>query len=128
MAAYNLDSNNFQINNILNLFYLDIKGLAPEFSNYPKALGFAIAADNIAHSSAENIASQNLAIAYYFNENYRKSIDFLSKQDLRKPYLGYWLGLSYLMVGDGVLGLMYLVDLQDTGIKLPQEVINCINS
>jgi len=128
LSAHNLKPNDFQVNNALNLFYLDLEALAPEFENYPKALTYALTADRTAHPEVRNSSSQNLALAYYFNDNYQKSIELFSKQDLSDPYMSYWLGLSYAASGNDILGLKYLKNADALGVELPQEIIDYINS
>ena len=53
----------------------------------------------IMNPEKSEIAKQNLAIAYYFNEDFDQTISLLSTSNLTQhPYASYWLGLAYLIV------------------------------
>jgi tetratricopeptide (TPR) repeat protein len=124
--AYQLDPEDFQVNNGLNLFYLDLGDIAPEYKDYKKALPYAQKAYEV---SKLEIAKHNLAIAYYFNENYDQVISLLSPSDLSKfPYGSYILGLSYMVKKDDINAKINLRKASDGGIELPQEVKNYLNS
>ena len=121
--AYQLRPNDFQVNNALNLFYIDIEEIAPFYSDYPKALKHAQKAYEVSNPESKNIAKQNLAIAYYFNENYNQTISLLSVFDFNKePYLAYWLGLAYLNKEDHINARIYLQKAVNGGVEVPQEI------
>lgn len=125
--AYEKGPSEFQINNALNLFYLDIASERPQYENYPKALTYALKAHEIQPSE---ITKQNLAIAYYFNENYKQSISLLSSTSniASQPYIAYWLGLSYARDEQPINAKRYLQIAINGGVEVPQEVIDYINN
>lgn len=124
--AYEKGPSEFQINNALNLFYLDIASERPQYENYPKALTYALKAHEIQPSE---ITKQNLAIAYYFNENYKQTISLLSSSNLTSaPYLAYWLGLAYAGDQQPVNAKRYLQMAINGGVDVPQEVIDYIKN
>jgi len=128
LKAYKLHPNDFQINNTLNLFYLDLKDIAPKYADYKKALHYAKQAFNASPLDTKNIAQQNLALAYFFNKNYTETIKILSKFDTDKePYLAYWLGLSYINIGNDKMGVFYLKKAIDSGIEVSQEIHDYIS-
>lgn len=67
--AYQMSPDDFQINNALNLFYLDLEEIAPDYADYPKALIHAQKAYDVSSAEIKNTATQNLGIAHFFNEN-----------------------------------------------------------
>lgn len=118
--AYALKPNEFQINNALALFYLDTGGLYPTYEDYPKALRYALKADE---ASELETARQNLALAYYFNENYDQAISILTSLTAdRDTYIAYFLGLSYLQIGDVANAKLYLKKAINAGVDMPQEI------
>lgn len=125
--AYEKNPNDFQINNALNLFYLDIADERPQYSDVAKALGYAIKANQIQPS---DITKQNLAIAYHLNENYKQSIALLSSISnvASQPYLAYWLGLSYAGDNQPTNAKYYLRIAINGGVDVPQEVYDYINN
>lgn len=125
--AYAKDPNNFQINNALNLFYLDIADERPQYSDVSKALGYAIKANQIQPS---DLTKENLAIAYHLNENYKQSISLLSSISniSGQPYLAYWLGLSYAGDNQPVNAKYYLRIAINGGVNVPQNVRDYINN
>lgn len=125
--AYDLSPNDFQINNALNLFYLDLEGVAPYYENYPKALTHAQKAYDVSTSDVKNIATQNLAIAHFFNENYDRTISLLSSQS-NDPYIAYWLGLSYAVKEDEANAKFYFQRAVDGGVDVEPEVYDYLYS
>ncbi len=121
--AYEKDSTDFQVNNALNLFYLDLEEERPQYENYPKALTYAIKAYETNHS---NTVKQNLAIAHYFNNNYKQAISLLSSVSniSSEPYLAYWLGLAYVGDQQPVNAKRYLQIAINGGVDVPQEIID----
>jgi len=121
--AYQINPNNFQINNALNLFYIDLDESAKSYANYPKALGYAQKAYEVSEASVKNIAKQNLAISYLFNKKYEQAITLFLSADLAKePYANYWLGVTYVAKGDSANAKIYLKKAKDAGIKLEPEL------
>ncbi len=126
--AYELDSNNFQINNSLALFYLDLEEIAPQYTDYSKALTYAKKAYEYDSEKSE-ISKQNLAIAYYFNDNFDQTISLLSTTNLTQhPYAAFWLGLSYLEKEDEINARINFQKAIEGGAEMPQEIINYLNS
>jgi tetratricopeptide (TPR) repeat protein len=102
--------------------------MAPQYENYPKALFYAKKAYEYDTEKSE-IAKQNLAIAYYFNENFDQTITLLSTSNLTQhPYAAYWLGLAYLRKEDHLNAQLYLQKAINGGAEVPQEIIDYLNS
>lgn len=126
--AYELSPNDYQINNSLALFYLDLEEMAPQYENYLKALSHAKKAYEYDTEKSE-IGKQNLAIAYYFNENFDQTISLLSTSNLTQhPYAAYWLGLAYLSKEDHLNAQIYLQKAINGGVEVPQEINDYLNS
>lgn len=124
--AYRLNPEDYQINNALALFHLDIDGVSANYADYGKAILYAKKANEL---SPSEISKQNLAIAYYFNKNYTESINLLSSTNFTQhPVAAYWLGLSYLGNEDDVNARTYLQMAVDSGTEVPQEVLDYLNS
>lgn len=126
--AYDLNPNDYQINNTLAIFYMDLEEIAPQYENYPKALSHAKKAYEYDAEKSE-IAKHNLAIAYYFNENFDQTISLLSTSNsTQHPYVAYWLGLAYLSKEDHLNAQLYLQKAINGGAEVPQEIIDYLNS
>jgi len=125
--AYELRPSDFQINNALNLFYLDLEGVAPYYVDYPRALTHAQKAYDVSTSDVKNIATQNLAIAHFFNENYDRTISLLSSQG-SVPWIAYWLGWSYAIKEDEDNARFYFQRAADGGVDVEQEVYDYLYS
>jgi len=128
--ALAIEPNNFQINNTLNLFYLDLEDKAPNLVNYPKALVYAKKAYEVAGSDVKNIVTQNLGLAYYFNDNYPQAIaNFNAVTSDKDSYTAYWLGLSYAGNNDPVNAKYYFRKAIASGkVEIPQEIYDYINN
>lgn len=126
--AYALKPDDFQINNTLNLFYLDLKEEAPQYSDYPKALTYALKAYNN-DPSKSSAATQNLGIAYFFNKQYDNAITYLKMSDVNKePYIALWLGLSYAQKDQVTTAKYYFNIAIKGGVDVPQEVNDYMSS
>jgi tetratricopeptide (TPR) repeat protein len=125
--AYDKDPNNFQINNALNLFYLDIADERPQYSDVAKALTYATRAHQIQPSE---ITKQNLGIAYHLNENYKQAISTLSSVSniAGQPYVAFWLGLAYAGDEQPINAKRYLQMAINGGVEVPQEVYDYMNN
>lgn len=125
--AYEKDSNNFQINNALAIFYMDIDSIATQYVDYKKALQYA---QKAAQLSDLQLAKQNLGLAYYLNENYTQAISVLSTVTLdNDSYTAYLLGLSYAGNNDPVNAKYYLRKAIAGGkVEISQEVYDYINN
>jgi tetratricopeptide (TPR) repeat protein len=118
--AYQLNPNDFQINNALALFYLDLGDTASQYADYKKGLQYAQRAVQLTDLQ---IAKQNLGIAYYLNEDFPKAISVFKSLTLdTNSYTAYWLGLSYARNQDPVNAKIYLRKAIANGVKVPQEV------
>ena len=121
--AYELNPNDFQINNALGLFYLDLEDIASNYLNYPKAVQYLQKAYEVSDYATKNTAKANLGIAYFFNDNFDQTISLLSSLDLNsKPYMAYWLGLTYAAKDDVTNAKFYLQKAVNAGVEVEQEV------
>lgn len=126
--AYELKPTDFQINNSLALFHLDLEEVAPQYADYPKALSYAKKVYEYDVEKSE-ISKQNLAIAHFFNENFDQTISLLSTSNLSQhPFAAYWLGLAYLSKEDHTNAKLYLRRALNAGVEMPQEIIDYLNS
>lgn len=124
--AYTKDPADFQVNNSLSLFYLDLYDVHPQYTDYAKALSYAQKANQVQN---DNISKKNLALAYYFNENYTQTITLLRSVDIsREPSYAYYLGLAYAQTNDTVNAKFYLRQAIAGGMTVPQEVKDYINN
>jgi tetratricopeptide (TPR) repeat protein len=118
--AYSLSPNEFQTNNALALFYLDLNSRHPSYEDYPKALTYALRADELSELES---TKQNLAVAYYFNEQYQTAISILTSLSIDKDsYTAYWIGLSYINLGNESSAKFYLKKAIANGVEVPQEI------
>jgi len=124
--AYAINPNEFQINNALALFYMDLEDIAPQFVDYKKALVYAQKGYEL---SKMEISKQNLAIAYFFNDNFNQTISLLSNSDfVKNPDAATWLGLAYLKKEDHVNAKIYFRKAIANGAEVPKEINNYLNS
>jgi tetratricopeptide (TPR) repeat protein len=125
--AYDLKPNDFQINNSLALFYLDMDETAPEYEDFPRALFHAKL--SYANDPEKLVSSkETLAVANYFNNNFSEAIDMLETINLSEhPYLSYWLGLCYLSIDDPDTAITHFQSAKDAGIELPDEIIEYLD-
>ncbi len=124
--AHQIDPNDFQVNNSLAIFYLNLDSSAPDYQDYPKALVYAQKAYNI---SNQEIALENLGIAYYINDDYDQAASTLSQVNLSQhPHIGLWLGLAYAGKNDVANAKYYLQGAINAGIKVPQQVYDYLSS
>lgn len=125
--AYELNSDDFQLNSAMAIFYLDLEELFPEYEDYVKALFYAKQAYKDDVTQSKNV-KQTLATAYFMNENYDETISLLSTSNLnQKPFPAYLLGLSYLVKGDEENAVIYLQKSIDGGIEVSQEIYDYLN-
>ena len=115
-SAYNLKPEDFQINNALNLFYLDMNDAYPTYSDSKKALGYALKAYQVTPQETKSTATENLAIAYYLNEEYEKAISYFKQTVTSQPYIQLWLGMSYYSLEDFATAKPYLQRASDAGV------------
>ncbi len=126
--AYEIDPNDFQVNNSLALFYLDLDEIAPQYVDYPKALSYAKKAYEYDLEKQETI-KQNLAIAHYFNNNFNQTISLLSTSNYTQhPYAAFWLGLAYLEKEDDLNAKFYLQKAVNGGAEVPQLIHDYLNN
>lgn len=123
--AYSIDSVDFQINNALALFYLDINDAWPDYVDYSKALRYAKAAHQ---ANPSELTRQNLAVAHFFNENFSQTISLLSQTNLNDhPEAMVWLGLAYYSNGDYDKARFQLQRSIDAGLILPDFAYEFLN-
>lgn len=125
--ANQLKPNDYQIINSLAIFYLDLDNQYPKLDNYKLALSYAQQANSL---STANTAKVNLAIAYYFNDDYTQAIPLLTTAMTTDTdiNLAYWLGLAYAGNNDPTDAKIYLQKAINGGVKVPQSVTDYINS
>jgi tetratricopeptide (TPR) repeat protein len=123
--AYEKNPNDFQINNALTLFYLNVEDNANDYVDYKKAVQYG---ERTVQLSDLQLAKENLGLAYYFNEDYDKAISTFSKLSSTKPTNAYFIGLSYAAKKDPVNAKLYLNKAIAGGQVVPQEVTDYINS
>lgn len=126
--AYAMKPNEFQINNALTVFYLDIEEIAPKYADYRKALTHAQKANEVSDKEIKNITKENLAIAYFYNEKYDQALPlFLSLDSVKKPYINYWVGLTYLAKEDATNARTYLLRAKNAGVEIDPEINKYLN-
>lgn len=119
--AYALKPDDYQVNNSLALFYLDLEDIDQKHVDYKQALFHAKKA-NTAQSDSK-ITRENLGLAYFFNEMYSESAQLLIQSDLsNKPALNLYIGLSYAGIQDVSKARFYLQQAINAGVTVPQEV------
>ena len=110
----------------LDLYDVDINSIARQYVDYKKALTYAQKAYDLNKLESPK---ENLAIAYYFNENYNQTISLLSSSNfIQHPYAAYWLGFAYSKIDDSYNAKIYLQKAIAGGVKVSQEVWDYINS
>jgi len=120
-----INPDDYQLNNTLALFYIDIEEIAPEYVDYEKGLAYAQKAYEFDQSE---ITKQNLALAYFFMEDFDQAIALLLTSDLKQhPYAAFWLGLAYLGKEDDTNAVTFFQTALDNGAELPQEVLDYLN-
>lgn len=126
--AYEINPNDFQVNNSLNLFYLDLEGVIPEYADYSQALVHAKKAYGSSESAVKNTAGENLAIAYFFNEDFNSAINYFKEADTNNdPYIDYWLAWSYAALEDVANAKLHFQRAIDGGVELEPEAYDYIN-
>ena len=124
--AYAKNPEDFQVNNSLALFYIDLYDVHPQYVDYAKALSYAQKANQLQN---DNISKKNLALAHYFNENYTQTISLLRSVNIsNEPNYAYYLGLAYAATEDTVNAKIYLRQAIAGGMEVPQEVYDYINN
>lgn len=124
--AYLMNSTDFQINNALALFYMDLEELHPTFADHKKSLSFAQTAAN---ATTLQTAKQNLGIAYFLNDQFDQAIATFSSLNMdTKGYTAFWLGLSYVGKKDSVNAKIYLQQAINAGVEVPQEIYDYIDN
>jgi len=127
--AHDLKPRDFQINNALSLFYVDMDEVAIDYYDYPKALAYAKTAFEVSEPMVKDVARMNLGLAYYFNDMYDEAIEMFIILDSEKdPYVAYWLGLSYAFNEDHVKGKYFLQKAVDSGIEVSEDVLDYLGS
>ena len=126
--AYELKPEDFQINNTLTLFYLNLDGMTTAYEDDVKALEHA-------HKSFDNdpdkseIIKHNLAIAHLFNGNNDEVISLMSTTNFEHhPYMAYWLGIAYMNIGDDINAKKTFQISLDNGEELEPELNDYFNS
>lgn len=124
--AYAKNPEDYQVNNTLALFHLDLYDAHSQYTDYKKALSYAQKANQL---SSSNVSKKNLALAYYFTENFSQTISLLRSIDISdQPIYAYYLGLAYVGIDDTVNAKIYLRQAIAGGMEVPQNVKDYINS
>ncbi|HPL93459.1 MAG TPA: tetratricopeptide repeat protein, partial [bacterium] len=117
-----INPDDYQLNNTLALFYIDVDEIAPAYVDYQKGLSYAQKAYELDQSE---ITKQNLAMAYFFTDNFDKTIELLESSDISKhPYAAFWIGLAYAGKEDPAKAIIYFQKALDNGADLPQEILD----
>lgn len=123
LEAYALDKNNFQITNALSMFYLDLDDSHPALFDPIKGLEFALLANKQSDPAFRNSADQNLAIAYFYNDEFDHSIEIMQRQSQDDPYVLFWLGLAYLGKEDDTTAITFFERADSySEFDLPEEI------
>jgi len=127
--AYKQQPNNFQINNALSLFYLDISRVAPSYHDPAIAIQYAQRVFEFSDIGKKNNAIRNLAVARYYNEDFDDVISLLTGADYSgDAHSDYWIGLAYYGKDDDVNAKLYFQKAADGGIELGEEVVEYLGS
>lgn len=119
--AYDLQPNSGQANNSLNLFYLDLEDVRPNYVDYPQALFHAKKAQE-SGEIIDNTAFANLGLAYYWNDDYSTALTYFKKTNPQEPYVHFWMALSYAMLDDVDNMELYLQKSVDGGYTTWEEI------
>ena len=123
--AYNINPDEYQINSILGIYYIDTNEEGHE--DYSKALKYSKKAYDLNPTS--DTSKENLAVVYYFLEDYDKALSlFLETNYKEKGANNYWLGLIYIMKEDDVKAKYYLKKSSALGTDLEPEIIDYLNN
>lgn len=122
--AYSLSSSNFQINNALNLFYLDLEDMHPGYFNNQKALEHGLKAYDVSPSETKGTAAENLGLAFYVNEDYENAIIYLNKStNPNQPYIQFWIGAAYYADENYTIAKPYLQRAKNGGVTEADEYL-----
>jgi tetratricopeptide (TPR) repeat protein len=124
--AYAINSQDFGVNNELGLFYLDMNSTWTTYDDNAKALEYLQAAHNL---EANDVSSQNLAIAYYYNNDYQQTISLLMPLNITNhPSAAIWIGRAYAAENDSTDAKIYFQKGIDAGVQVPQDITDYMNS
>ena len=118
--AYAINPDDYQLNNSLALFHLDLMDTAPQYVNYPKALTYAQKAYQL---DSSDTTKKNLGIAYFFNDKYPEAIKMFSQLSTKDSgEVSLWLGMSYAATDNAPQAKIYLQKAVDAGETLPSSM------
>jgi Tfp pilus assembly protein PilF len=124
--AYSMNSSDFQINNALALFYMDVEQLHPQYADVIKGLQFARVA-NSTNNTAMTLG--NLGVALVLNEKYAEAITYLNQINLQQhPYINLWLGLAYAGLENVEKAKYHLQQYIATGEEVPPEITDYLKN
>jgi Flp pilus assembly protein TadD len=116
----------FQIENELGLFYLDMNSSWTTYDDNAKALKYLQASYN---AEANDASAENLAIAYYFNNDYQQAISLLKPLNITDhPTAAIWIGRAYADENDSTDAMIYFQKGINAGAQVPQDVTDYMNS
>lgn len=126
LKAVEIAPEDYQANTSIGVFYLGILPGNEDFYDFEKALNYNLKAYKI---QADNITTENLAVNYFFLEDYDTAIEYYLKTNLTAvPDDNFMLGVSYLMIGDDINAKKYIRTAYDMGYELDEEYLDFINS
>lgn len=127
LQALGKDSEDFQINSSLGVFYLGVDAVAKDFADYDKALIYNKKAFEL--KSNTEMTKENLANNYYMLDKYQEAIDLLLQTSLaNKPFNNYLLGLSYYGIEDDALAYQYLNQAVTMGFEPEPAVVEFLKN
>lgn len=130
LKAYQIRPDSFEVNNSLNLFYLNLEGFSALYEDDAKALKYAKRAHENVDPFTDNkdLATENLAIAHFYNNNFGETISLISSIDggESRPHLAYFLALSHAAVGNMDQAREYLRRAEDGEFAIEPEVYEYI--
>jgi tetratricopeptide (TPR) repeat protein len=126
LKAVKLAPEDYQANTSMGVFYLGLIPGTEEYEDYTLALSYNLKAYDI---QADNITTENIALNYFFLEDYDTAIEYYLATNLAVvPDDNFMLGLSYLMIEDTVSAKKYIRTAYDMGYELSEEYLEFINN
>lgn len=124
--AYSINPNDFQINNALALFYLDIEELYPQYADMVKGLQFARVAHTLNNTA---MTLGNLGVALVLNKEYTEALTYLTQINLQQhPYINLWLGFAYAGQDNVQKAKFHFQQLIDSGSEVPPEITEYVRN
>lgn len=125
MFAYDADPQNYEINNSMAIFYMDLEGRSTEYINDSQALIHAQKAFDAKDEYTHVTATFHLGLAHYFNENFTEAIQYLTQ--LQDPTAWYWTALAYYDSQDQAQADTFMQKALNAGIQPEPEILTLFN-